>query len=276
MLKNRLIPTILCIKGNNIVQSVNFKHTNIVGNAITAIDFYNNWAVDEIIILDVSRTEEYREKFHKTIEGLSKRCFVPLTVGGWIKDTSEIQRFLKEGADKISINSQAYLNPELIKESSKIFGSQCIVVSIDVKKNSQGGHDVIINQGRTNTGIDVVDWAKKAEELGAGEIFLTSIDTDGTKEGYDLDLIKKVSSNTSIPVVAFGGVGKWEHFVDGILEGKADAVSAGNIFHYTEQSTYEAKNFMVNSGLNVRVPIFYKIPSKRNPKYTHEGSTGHF
>ena len=276
MLKNRLIPTLLCIKGNNIVQSINFKHTNIVGNAITAIDFYNNWAVDEIIILDVSRTEEYREKFHKIIEGLSKRCFVPLTVGGWIKDTSEIQRFLKEGADKISINSQAYLNPELIKESSKTFGSQSIVVSIDVKKNSQGKHDVVIDRGRTNTGIDVVDWAKKAEELGAGEIFLTSIDNDGAKEGYDLDLIKKISSIISIPVVAFGGVGKWEHFVDGILKGKADAVSAGNIFHYTEQSTYEAKKFMVNSGLNVRIPTFYKIPSQRNPKYTHEGSAGHF
>ena len=276
MLKNRLIPNIICKNGNNVVQSINFKHTNIIGNAITAVDFYNNWAVDEIICLDVSRTSDYKEKFHKIINGLSERCFVPLSVGGWIKDTDEMQQFLTEGADKICINTQAFENPKLIQESSKLFGSQCIVVSIDAKKDESGEHIVFTDRGRISTNMSVVNWAKKVEELGAGEILLTSIDNDGGRNGYDIDLIKKVSSSVTIPVIAFGGVGKWKDIVDGIKLGNADAVSAGNIFHYTEQSTYEAKMHMIDSGLNVRIPQFYKIPSPRKPKYTNQGSSGHF
>ena len=274
MLKNRLIPSIMCANGNSIVQSINFKHTNIIGNAVTAVDFYNNWAVDEIIILDVSRTKDYRLKFHNIITGLSERCFVPLTVGGWIEDVSEMQQFLKEGADKICINTKAFQNPEIIKESSKLLGSQCIMVSIDVQKNDHDEYEVFIDRGRVGTNTNPIDWAKKAEKLGAGEIFLTSIDHDGGRKGYDLELLKKVSASVSIPVIAFGGVGKWEHFVEGIKIGNANSVSAGNIFHYTEQSTYEAKMHMINAGLNVRTPIFYKIPSPRNPKYTQHGSEG--
>ena len=266
MLKHRLIPNIILNNGN-IVQSVNFKHTNVIGNAITAVDFFNSWAVDEIIVLDVSRTSDYRKNFHKIISGLSKRCFIPLTVGGWIKNVNEIQEFLKEGADKICINTEAVKNPELIKESSKMFGSQFIVVGIDVKKDSSANYEVIINRGSENTGMNPVNWAKEVEKQGAGEIFLTSIDQDGTKNGYDLELIKQVSEAVSIPVIAFGGVGKWEHFVEGIREGKADAVSAANIFHFTEHSTYNAKEFLVKSGLNVRIPKFYKLPTPRKPKY---------
>jgi len=266
MLKHRLIPNIILNNGN-IVQSVNFKHTNVIGNAITAVDFFNSWAVDEIIVLDVSRTSDYRKNFHKIISGLSKRCFIPLTVGGWIKDVDEIQEFLKEGADKICINTEAVKNPEIIKESSRIFGSQCIVVGIDVKKDSSNKYKVVINRGSEETGLSPVGWAKEVEKSGAGEILLTSIDHDGTKKGYDLDLVKSVSESVSIPVIAFGGVGKWEHFVEGITIGKADAVSAANIFHFSEHSTYNAKEFMVKSGLNVRIPKFYKLPTPRSPKY---------
>ena len=266
MLKNRLIPNIILDNGN-IVQSINFKHTNVIGNAITAVDFFNSWVVDEIIVLDVSRTDENREMFHKIINGLSKRCFVPLTVGGWIKNLDDIRQLLNEGADKISINTEAVKNPNLIKRSSNTFGSQCIVVSIDVKKNKNNIHEVYIDRGRKNTGMDIVEWSKEVEALGAGEILLTSIDNDGSLKGYDIDLLKKVSNVVSIPVIAFGGVGKWEHFVDGINLGNVNAVSAANIFHFTEHSTYRAKEFMKKSGLNVRLPSFYKLPSLRLPKY---------
>ena len=255
MLKHRLIPNIILNNGD-IVQSVNFEHPNIIGNAVTAVDFFNSWAVDEIIILDVSRDNLQREKFHKIIHGLSKRCFIPLTVGGWITNTNEIQKILSEGADKISINTEAFRNPDFIKEATSIFGSQCIVVAIDVKKDNQGKYEVFVDRGRENTGLDPVDWAKKMQKLGAGEILLTSIDREGTKAGYDLELISRVSNAVTIPVIAFGGVGKWQDFVDGINIGKADAVSAANIFHFTEHSTFNAKDFMIRSGLNVRKSKF--------------------
>lgn len=266
MLKNRLIPIVI-VNNGKVVQSKQFKHTNVVSNAITAVDFFNSWAVDEIIVLDVSRSIDYRDNFHRIIEGLSKRCFIPLTVGGWIKDLDEIKRFLKEGADKVSINSEAVIHPEFVKESSKIFGSQCIVISIDVKKNESNDYEVIINRGQESTDLEPVKWAKKVQELGAGEILLTSIDRDGTKLGYDLDLIRMVSESVSIPVIAFGGVGKWQDLVDGIKIGKADAVSAANIFHYTEHSTFNAKEYMLKAGLNVRMPKFYRLPTPRKPKY---------
>jgi len=266
MLKHRLIPNIILNNGN-VVQSRNFKHTNIIGNAVTAVDFFNSWAVDEIIILDVSRNTENRKNFLRIIQGLSKRCFVPLTVGGWIKSIEDITYILKIGADKVSINTEAVKNPQFIKESSDRFGSQCIVVSIDVKINNLNEYKVYIDRGRKSTNLDPVNWAKTVEKNGAGEIFLTSIDRDGTKQGYDLDLVKQVSESVGIPVVAFGGVGKWEHFVDGIKIGKADAVSAANIFHYTEHSTFKAKEFLENAGINVRNSHFYKLSSPRNPKY---------
>jgi len=266
MLKHRLIPNIILNNGN-VIQSVNFKHTNVIGNAITAVDFFNSWAVDEIIILDVSRTTDYRTNFHKIIRGLSKRCFVPLTIGGWIKDTTEIRTLLLEGADKISINTEAVRNPKLISESVKIFGSQCIVVSIDIRKNKANQYEVYVDRGRESTGLDPIEWAKKVEKLGAGEILLTSIDREGTLKGYDLELLQSVATNVTIPVIAFGGAGNWQHFVDGITIGKADAVSAANIFHYTEHSTYNAKEYLNKMGINVRMPTFYKLPTPRRPRY---------
>ena len=266
MLKNRLIPNII-VNDGYVVQSRNFKHTNVVGYAITAVDFFNNWAVDEIIILDVSKKLDNRDQFHKIIQGVSRRSFVPMTVGGWIRNTEEINQYLKEGADKISINTEAVNNPNFISEAAKMFGSQCIVVSIDVKINQSDEYEVFIDRGRKSTGLNPVEWAKKVEKLGAGEILLTSIDNDGSKEGYDLKLLKQVCENVTIPVIAFGGVGKWQDFVDGIKIGKADAVSAANIFHYTQHSTFNAKKYLIESGLNVRIPEFYDLPSPRKPKY---------
>ncbi|MDE1818496.1 MAG: imidazole glycerol phosphate synthase cyclase subunit [Thaumarchaeota archaeon] len=266
MLKHRLIPNIILNNGN-VVQSVNFKHTNVIGNAITAVDFFNSWAVDEIIILDVSRTIDSRDIFHRIITGLSKRCFVPLTVGGWIRNTTEIQHLLKEGADKVSINTEGVTNPQFIEDASKMFGSQCIVVSIDVRKTSDSHYEVYIDRGQKATGLTPVEWAKEVQNLGAGEILLTSIDHEGLRKGYDLQLLQQVSKSVNIPVISFGGVGEWQHFVDGINVGNADAVSAANIFHYTEHSTYKAKEFMYNAGLNVRLPQFYKVPTSRRPKY---------
>lgn len=268
MLKHRLIANIIVNKGF-VVQSRNFKLTNVIGNAITAVDFFNNWAIDEIVILDVSREPNDRDQFHTIIESVSKRTFVPLTVGGWVRNMEDINRLLKEGADRVLINTEAVKNLDFVKESSEVFGSQCIVISIDVKKTDDNNYEVFIDRGRKETGIHPIKLAREIQELGAGEIFLTSIDNDGSKRGYDLEILKQVCSNVTIPVIAFGGVGKWQDFVDGIKIGKADAVAAANIFHYTQHSTFNAKRYMLEAGLNVRAPAFYKIPSPRNPKY-HE------
>lgn len=266
MLKQRLIACLLWRDGM-LVQSKNFKHTNSVGNAYTAVDFFNTWAIDEIILLDVTRNTDERRKFHEQLKELSKRCFVPLTVGGHVGCLEDIRVLLKEGADKIAINTEAVRNPSIIRESSRIFGNQCIVTSIDAKKNETGRYEVFIDRGKKSTNLSPVKWAKKCEELGAGEIFLTSIDSDGSREGYDLELVKSVSEAIGVPVIASGGVGNWQHLVDGIEKGGADAVSAANIFHYSEQSTKKAKDFMKSAGIEVRRPEFYSINMPRRPRY---------
>ena len=266
MVKKRLIACLLCRDGI-IVQSKGFSHTNAVGNAITAVDFFNMWAIDEIIILDVSRNKNQRQKFYDIINELSQRCFVPLTVGGWITSVEDAKTLLQKGADKITINTEAVKRPELIKELSEVFGSQFVVVSIDVKINDQGKHEVYIDRGKCPTGLSSFGWAKKVEHFGAGEIFLTSIDKDGTLKGYDIELVKGVSELVEIPVIASGGVGNWQHLVDGVQDGGADAVSAANIFHYTEQSTKNAKEYMKDNGIDVRKIYFYTIDTPRRPKY---------
>ena len=268
MLKKRLIPSLL-VRDGRIVQSVQFRHTNVIGNVITAVDFFNGWAVDEILILDVSRDHTGRDEFLDIVDELSERCFVPLCVGGWIAGLSDIETLLEHGADKVAVNTQAFRNPSFITEAAKVFGSQCIVVSIDVKRDDEGIPMVWIDRGREATGVAAVDWARRAEAHGAGEILLTSIDNDGMRKGYDLPLMKSVTETVGIPVIAFGGVGDWSHMAAGVLEGGADAVSAGNIFHFTEHSTKKAKEYLRETGIDVRDTFFYKVSIPRRPRYKH-------
>lgn len=266
MLKKRLIPSLL-VRDGRIVQSVQFRHTNVIGNVITAVDFFNGWAVDEILILDVSRDHTGREEFLEIVDELSERCFVPLCVGGWIQTIADIETLLEHGADKVAINTHAFREPSFIAEAAKVFGSQCIVVSIDVRRNALGEPVVWIDRGREDTELSPVEWARRAEEHGAGEILLTSIDNDGMRKGYDLDLMKSVSSAVGIPVIAFGGVGHWSHMVDAVRVAGVEAVSAGNIFHFTEHSTKKAKEYLRGAGIDVRDTFFYKVSIPRRPKY---------
>lgn len=270
MVKKRLIANLVWRNGM-IVQSINFKHTNVIGNAITAVDFFNSWAIDEIVILDVSRTKEYHEDFLRVVKELSKRCFVPLTAGGWVESVDDIRNLLLHGADKVAINTMAFERPLFIQEAATIFGNQCIVVSIDARKRVDGAHEVYVDRGRKATGILVEGWAQTMEQHNAGEILLTSIDNDGGRKGYDLDLIKKVTDVVTIPVIAFGGVGKWEHLVEGITVGGAEAVAAANIFHYMEHSTKLAKEYLVEQGVDTRKPFFYVLNAARKPEYKVKG-----
>src|SRR3989344_5848774 len=308
MLKKRLIACLLWRDGM-LVQSKGFKHTNSVGRAYTAIDFFNTWSIDEIVLLDVTREPTKREQFHSDLTDLSSRCFVPLAVGGWVDTVEEMRRLLSEGADKVVINSGAFRNEQFIREGAERFGKQCLVLSIDAKRTSvtpfdtrrsvmlsspsrgegvskhastssaqasgatQGDtvtHEVFIDRGRKGTGVSPVAWAKQAEEWGVGEIFLTSIDQDGTGNGYDLSLISSVAGAVDVPVIASGGVGNWQHCIDALEKGHADAVSAANIFHYLEQSTKKAKNELFAHGINIRHPEFYDIGLPRNPLYRVE------
>src|SRR5688572_6593571 len=266
MLKKRLIPSLL-VRDGRIVQSVQFRHTNVIGNVITAVDFFNGWAVDEILILDVSRDHTGRAEFLDIVDELSERCFVPLCVGGWITSIADIEMLLEHGADKIAINTHAFRNPGFITEAAKVFGSQCIVLSIDVKRDEAGEPAVWIDRGREPTGVAPLDWARRAEQAGAGEILLTSIDNDGMRKGYDLPLMKSVSEAVGIPVIAFGGVGHWSHMAAGVTEGGVDAVSAGNIFHFTEHSTKKAKEYLRGAGVDMRDTFFYKVSIPRRPRY---------
>ncbi len=243
------------VRDRQVVQSVKFKHTNVIHwNVATAVTFFNEWAVDEIILLDVSRNrDEYG--FYFVIEDLSTKCFVPLTVGGWITNIEEAKSRFDLGADKIVINSEAFRRPEFIKECAKAFGSQCVVVSIDVKRYphwKSDGYLVCTDRGRELRIWHPVDWAMECQKLGAGEIFLNCIDNDGNRKGYNLGLLERVSKAVTIPVIAMGGVLEWKHLVDGIVKGGADAVAAANIFHYKEQSTKKAKKYMREHGIDVR------------------------
>lgn len=240
-----------------------FKDFLVVGNAIMAVEHFNAWNIDEIVILDINREKNYDflrpdanydgtiKEFHELIKYVSKKSFIPITAGGGVRTVDDMRIYVQSGADKITINTAALEKPEIISEGAKLFGSQCMVVSIDAKRQEDGSHRVMKEYGRVDTGLEVVDWAKQVEKLGAGEIFLTSIDQDGTLAGYDLKLIKKVVEAVRIPVIASGGVGDWQHLVDGLDQG-ASAVSVGNKFHFTEHSTMHAKNFMRKNGIEVR------------------------
>ncbi|MCC6642215.1 MAG: imidazole glycerol phosphate synthase subunit HisF [Deltaproteobacteria bacterium] len=266
--KHRLIASLLVHNGH-VVQTRRFRPTNDVGSAFTAVDFFNAWAVDEIIVLEISPDERHLERFEALVEGLSRRCFVPLTVGGKIRDPDRVRAYTRAGADKIALNTAALEQPRLITEIADRFGRQCVVLSIDARRNPDmpSGYEAMGGRGRLPSGRDARAWAREGVALGAGEILLNEIEHDGDKRGYDLDLVRTISDAVDAPVIAFGGVGAWEHLVDGIRLGRAQAVAAGNIFHYTEHSTKKAKEFMARAGVPVRDSTFYKIAMPRRPRY---------
>ncbi|MDA9817901.1 imidazole glycerol phosphate synthase subunit HisF [Flavobacteriaceae bacterium] len=252
MLKRRIIPC-LDIKNGRVVKGVNFNDLIDAGDPVAQAEFYYKNGADEICLLDITATHEKQDLKFDIIQNVSKTCFVPLAIGGGIKDTSDITKLLSCGADKVSINSSAVKNPNLIKQSANKFGCQCIIVAIDAKKNPiTGKYEVYVNGGRKNTKIDAISWAVEAESLGAGELLLTSMDKDGTKSGYDIELINIINKNVNIPIIASGGVGTLEHLHEGVSSG-ADAVLAASIFHFKEHDVIMAKKFLQKKGVAVRI-----------------------
>ena len=251
MLKNRIIPC-LDVKNGRVVKGINFVDLKDAGDPVEQAKVYSDGGADEICFLDITASNENRDTIYNVVKDTSKKCFVPLTVGGGVRSIEDINKLLNCGADKVSINTAAVQNAELVIESSKKFGSQCIVVAIDAKKNGEIW-EVFTHGGRKNTGINAIEFAKKMEECGAGELLITSMDRDGTQVGYDIDLMNKISSTINIPVIASGGVGNLDHLVDGIKLGKASAVLAASIFHYGKYSVREAKQYLDSKGIPVRI-----------------------
>ena len=251
MLKNRIIPC-LDVKNGRVVKGINFVELKDAGDPVEQAKIYSKGGADEICFLDITASNENRATIYDVVKNTSKQCFVPLTVGGGVRSVDDINKLLNCGADKVSINTAAVKNPKLVEKSSKKFGSQCIVVAIDAKKN-KNTWEIYTHGGRKNSKINAIDFAKKMENCGAGEILITSMDRDGTQSGYDIDLVKKVSSETNIPIIASGGVGKLDHLADGIKLGKASAVLAASIFHYGKYSINEAKEYLKLNGIPVRI-----------------------
>ena len=251
MLKNRIIPC-LDVKNGRVVKGINFVDLKDAGDPVEQAKIYSDGGADEICFLDITASNENRDTIYNVVKDTSKKCFVPLTVGGGVRSVDDINKLLNCGADKVSINTAAVQNAELVIESSKKFGSQCIVVAIDAKKNGEIW-EVFTHGGRKNTAINAIEFAKKMEECGAGELLITSMDRDGTQVGYDIDLMNKISSTINIPVIASGGVGNLDHLVDGIKLGKASAVLAASIFHYGKYSVKEAKQYLDSKGIPVRI-----------------------
>ncbi len=251
MLKNRIIPC-LDVKNGRVVKGINFVDLKDAGDPVEQAKIYSDGGADEICFLDITASNENRNTIYDVVEKTSKKCFVPLTVGGGVRSIDDISKLLNCGADKVSINTAAVQNSEVVIESSKKFGSQCIVVAIDAKKNGNVW-EVFTHGGRNDTGINVLEFAKKMEISGAGELLITSMDRDGTQMGYDIDLIYNISSKVNIPIIASGGVGNLDHLVDGIKLGNASAVLAASIFHYGKYSIKDAKNYFDKKGLPVRL-----------------------
>ena len=252
MLAKRIIPW-LDVPGGRVVKGTNFVDLRDAGDPVEIARRYDEQGADELPFLDITATSDERDLILKVIEDVAAQVFIPLTVGGGVSKAEDVRRLLNAGADKVSINSAGVNNPDLIAETSSIYGSQAIVVAIDAKRRGDGTWEVYTRGGRTPTGIDAVEWAKKVEKLGAGEILLTSMDGDGTKAGFDLELTRAVSDSVSIPVIASGGVGNLQHLVDGIVVGHADAVLAASIFHFGEYTIEEAKRYMQDRGIPVRL-----------------------
>jgi cyclase len=249
----RVIPC-LDVYNGRVVKGVNFVNLIDAGDPVVAAEAYNKAGADELVFLDITASSDARETVVEMVRKVAEKVFIPFTVGGGIRTIEDFKAILREGADKVAINSAAIMNPELIKEAAEKFGSQCVVVAIDAKKRADGtGWNIYKNGGRIDVGIDVLDWVKKVESFGAGEILLTSMDCDGTKDGYDIALTKAVSEMVSIPVIASGGAGKLEHFYEVVTDGKADAVLAASLFHFKELEIKDVKQYMKNKGISVRL-----------------------
>jgi glycosyl amidation-associated protein WbuZ len=251
MLKNRIIPC-LDVKNGRVVKGINFVDLKDAGDPVEQAKIYSDGGADEICFLDITASNENRETIYDVVQKTSQKCFVPLTVGGGVRSVEDISKLLNCGADKVSINTAAVQNADVILDSSKKFGSQCIVVAIDAKKDGNTW-EVFTHGGRNKTGINAIDFAKKMEDSGAGELLVTSMDRDGTQVGYDIDLISKISDKVNIPLIASGGVGNLNHLVDGIKVGKASAVLAASIFHYGKHSIKDAKEYLDSKGIPVRI-----------------------
>jgi len=251
MLKNRIIPC-LDVKNGRVVKGINFIDLKDAGDPVEQAKIYSDGGADEICFLDITASNENRDTIYEVVERTSKKCFVPLTVGGGVRNIDDINKLLNCGADKVSINTAAVQNSEVIVESSRKFGSQCIVVAIDAKKNKDKW-EIFTHGGRNKTGIDAIEFAKKMEDSGAGELLVTSMDRDGTQVGYDIELMSNISSKVNIPIIASGGVGNLDHLVDGIKIGNASAVLAASIFHYGTYSIMQAKEYLDLKGIPVRI-----------------------
>ena len=251
MLKKRIIPC-LDVKDGRVVKGINFVNLKDAGDPVEQAKIYDKGGADEICFLDITASSENRKILLDKVSETAKSCFVPLTVGGGVSQIDDIKNLLLAGADKVSINTAAVKNHNFIKEGSIRFGSQCIVIAIDVKKVSSQKWEVFIHGGRQATGIDVIDYAKIVEKNGAGEILLTSMDRDGTKSGYDIELVRIIADLVSIPVIASGGVGTLDHLYEGFSKGHASAVLAASIFHYGEYSIKQAKEYLLNRGVKIR------------------------
>lgn len=247
----RIIP---CLDVNNgrVVKGINFVNLIDAGDPVAVAAAYDAAGADELVFLDITASSDHRNTVADMVRKVAEQVFIPFTVGGGIRTVDDFKAILREGADKVSVNSAAIMNPHLISEAAEKFGSQCVVVAIDAKKTPDGYH-IFKNGGRVDMGIDAIEWAMQADKLGAGEILLTSMDCDGTKAGYDIELTRLISENVSIPVIASGGAGKLEHFYDALTDGKADAALAASLFHYKELEIRQVKEYLQDAGLPVRL-----------------------
>lgn len=252
MYTKRIIP---CLDVNNgrVVKGVNFVNLRDAGDPVEIAAAYDMAGADELVFLDITASSDSRNTVVDMVRAVAEKVFIPFTVGGGIRTVDDFKMLLREGADKISINSSAINNPRLIADAADKFGSQCVVVAIDARRNDNGGWNIYKNGGRVDVGIDAVEWAIKVTELGAGEILLTSMDADGTKAGYDLELTRIISENVSVPVIASGGAGNMEHFYDALTEGRADAALAASLFHYKELEIMDLKKYLQSRGVSVRI-----------------------
>lgn len=249
----RIIPC-LDVNNNRVVKGVNFVNLKDAGDPVEVAAAYDKAGADEVVFLDITASSDARRTVVDMVRRVAEKVFIPFTVGGGIRTVDDFKELLREGADKISINSSAINTPGLISDAADKFGSQCVVVAIDVKRRADGsGWNVYKNGGRIDVGLDAVEWAMKAAKLGAGEILLTSMDCDGTKDGYDIELTRMIAENVPIPVIASGGAGKMEHFYDALTEGKADAALAASLFHYKELEINDLKNYLNEKGVPVRL-----------------------